>query len=274
VQSAEHAARFRALGVPAERLHVTGNMKYDLMDASAASRDARRTLRERLGYAPEDVVVIGGSLHPGEHQALRAACAALPERRGAALVVVPRYPADAARVEEYFAAQGRGTVRKTALDRGEAEPPGRGQVLIVDTVGELGALYSAADIAFVGGSLFFRGSNKGGHNLMEPAIRGLAVLFGPYNFSFKETVEDLLQANAAVQVADAQALAAEIAALVADPPRRLLLGERAKQVVLNGRGASERNYALLGSWLLPCAERLQAPALKRTMPRASGHLDI
>jgi 3-deoxy-D-manno-octulosonic-acid transferase len=274
VQSAEHAARFRALGVPGDRLHVTGNMKYDLADAGAGGKDARRTLRERLGYALDDVVVIGGSLHPGEHEALVAAYAALPEGRGAALVVVPRYPEDTGRIEEHIARQGYETVRKTALDRGEAKAPGRNKVLIVDTVGELGALYCAADIAFVGGSLFFRGSNKGGHNLMEPAIRGLAVLFGPYNFSFKETVEDLLAADAALCVADAKTLEAELAALVADPARRTLLGERAKQVVLNGRGASERNYALLEPWLLPCAERLQPPALDRTMPRASGHLDI
>ena len=65
-------------------------------------------------------------------------------------------------------------------------------MLVVDTVGELGSLYAVADIAFVGGSLFFRGANKGGHNLMEPAILSVPVLFGPYNFSFKETVEDLL----------------------------------------------------------------------------------
>src|SRR5690606_17334336 len=112
-----------------------------------------------------------------------------------------RYPVDAEAIVERLERQGLRAIRKTQLDSGAAAAPGHGSVLVVDTVGELGRLYSAADVAFVGGSLFFRGSNKGGHNLMEPAIRGVATLFGPYNFSFKETVKDLLHADAAVEVA-------------------------------------------------------------------------
>src|SRR5690606_19721838 len=179
VQSEEHAERFSRLGVPRERIHVTGNMKYDLARGTADDTD-RQMLREGLGYSPDDVVVMGGSLHPGEHEALLAAFDALPGDSRAALVLVPRYPADAPAVAEHVEARGYAAVMKTRIDRGEAAPPGRGGVLIVDTVGELGRLYAAADVAFVGGSLFFRGSNKGGHNLMEPAILGVPVLFGPY----------------------------------------------------------------------------------------------
>lgn len=273
VQSAEHADRFVALGVPAGRVHVTGNMKYDLTGGVPVGPE-RAALRRRLGYADGDVVVIGGSLHAGEHEALAEAFAALPPQPPTALIVTPRYPADAPRVAEHLEGLGYRTVRKTALDRGEAAPPGRDAVLVLDTVGELGALYSAADVAFVGGSLFFRGSNKGGHNLMEPAVRGLAVLFGPYNFSFKETVDDLLRADAAIRVADAAQLAAALSMLVTDSGRRNTLGERARAVVLRGRGATARNYALLEPLLPPRADRLQAPALDRTMPRASGDLDI
>jgi 3-deoxy-D-manno-octulosonic-acid transferase len=146
-------------------------------------------------------------------------------------------------------------------------------VLVVDTVGDLGRLYSTADIAFVGGSLFFRGSNKGGHNLMEPAIRGVATLFGPYNFSFKETVKDLLCADAGVEVADSSELRRALERLVADPARRAALGQRARQVVLHGRGATERNYALLLPLLESAEGCLQGPPVERTMPRASGKLD-
>jgi 3-deoxy-D-manno-octulosonic-acid transferase len=289
VQSPEHAARFLALGVPSSRVHVTGNMKYDL--TAEGARDERCAVRERLGYAEDDVVVIGGSLHAGESEALAEAFLALERRVPAALMLVPRYPADAEAIAERLERQGLSAVRKTQLDRGEAAPPGHASVLVVDTVGELGRLYSAADVAFVGGSLFFRGSNKGGHNLMEPAIRGVATLFGPYNFSFKETVKDLLRADAAVEVADTEALRRALAALVADSQRRTELGERGRRVVLQGQGATERNYALLAPLLEPRAPAelaesvesaesaesaagcLQGPADERTMPRASGKLD-
>ena len=164
----------------------------------------------------DDVVIIGGSLHEQEDEALLDAYeAARAASDRAALIVVPRYPADAAAFEQHARARGHRAVRKTAVAAGAESAPGRSGVLVVDTVGELGKLYAAADIAFVGGSLFFRGANKGGHNLMEPAILAVPVLFGPYNFSFKETVEDLLAANAGRLVADANELATRIVELVA-----------------------------------------------------------
>jgi 3-deoxy-D-manno-octulosonic-acid transferase len=162
---------------------------------------------------------------------------------------VPRYPADAEAVEQRARARGLAVTRKTAVDGGAAQAPGRSGLLLVDTVGELGRLYSIADVAFVGGSLFFRGANKGGHNLMEPAILGVPVLFGQYNFSFKETVDDLLAAEAGTLVRDAAELRASVVALVGDRDRRRALGQRAQRVVDRGRGATERNYALLAQLL-------------------------
>ena len=132
---------------------------------------------------------------------------------------------------------------------------------------------AAADVAFVGGSLFFRGSNKGGHNLMEPAILGVPVLFGPYNFSFKETVEDLLARDAGILVRDAGELESALRALVADEQRRRSLGERGRRVVLDGQGATARNYTLLERIMDDSPVSLQPQAFERTMPRASGHLD-
>ena len=118
-------------------------------------------------------------------------------------------------------------------------------MLVIDTVGELSRLYAVADLAFVGGSLFFRGANKGGHNLMEPAILGVPVLFGPYNFSFKETVEDLLAADAGKLVRDAEELTRAVVELAADGAARRALGLRGQRVIEAGRGATQRNYALL-----------------------------
>jgi 3-deoxy-D-manno-octulosonic-acid transferase len=245
MQTAEHAQRLAALGVASDRLHVTGNMKYDLAPPSVGA-DQGRKLRGSLGYGADDIVIIGGSLHDQEDEALlEAYVAARAAEPAAALVIVPRYPADADTVEQRIEERGLEVARKTAVDSGAAAPPGRNGVLLVDTVGELGRLYGIADLAFVGGSLFFRGANKGGHNLMEPAILGVPVLFGPYNFSFKETVDDLLAADAGTLVHDAAELRERVVALAGDPAARSALGQRAQRVVEQGRGATARNYALL-----------------------------
>jgi 3-deoxy-D-manno-octulosonic-acid transferase len=245
VQTEEHAERFRSLGVPAERVSVTGNMKYDLTRAPETA-ERRAELRRALGYSEDDVVIIGGSLHEREDEALLDAfAAARAANERCALIIVPRYPADAAVVERHAAARGHRTVLKSARDAGRASAPGGDGVLIVDTLGELGALYAASDVAFVGGSLFHRAANKGGHNLMEPAILAVPVLFGPYNFSFKETVDDLLAADAGVVVRDARELGESLARLVADRALRLELGARAQRVVRAGQGASARNHELL-----------------------------
>jgi len=245
VQTEEHAQRFRALGVDRARLHVTGNMKYDLAQPAGGAANGPG-LRAALGYAQDDVVVIGGSLHDGEDEALLDAYAAAHEQAAeTALIIVPRYPTDAEIVERRAAERGFKVTRKTAIDAGTAAAPGRRGVLVVDTVGELARMYAAADLAFVGGSLFFRGANKGGHNLMEPAILGVPVLFGPYNFSFKETVDDLLAADAGKLVRDASELTRAVVELAADRDARRALGVRGQRVIEEGRGATERNYALL-----------------------------
>ena len=273
VQTEEHAERFRSLGVDAGRIRVTGNMKYDLAPP-AVGGDLRAAVRTALRFQPDDVVIIGGSLHVQEDEALLDAyVAARAANERAALVVVPRYPADAPLTEQHARARGFQAVRKSAVDSGAAAAPGRDGVLVVDTVGELGKLYAAADVAFVGGSLFFRGSNKGGHNLMEPAVLAVPVLFGPYNFSFKETVDDLLAASAGRLVRDAAELRSNVVELVGDERARRELGERARHVVRAGAGATARNYALLTKLLGDGSQRLQAPRFDRKMPRAAKDLD-
>lgn len=272
VQTEEHAERLCSLGVDARRIVVTGNMKYDLATLANDDPQEARRLRAALDYAAENVVVIGGSLHEGEDEALLDAyAAARAVEPRAALILVPRYPADAPAVEAHARERGYAAVRKSAIDRGEAAAPGAGGVLVIDTIGELGRLYAAADVAFVGGSLFFRGSNKGGHNLMEPAMLAVPVVFGPYNFSFKETVEDLLAADAGYRVRDAAELARAVTALVADEALRRTLGTKAQAVVRKGQGATARNFSLVRELLSARDRRLRAPTFDRKMPRpASG----
>jgi 3-deoxy-D-manno-octulosonic-acid transferase len=242
-QSDEHEARLRALGIDPARIEVTGNMKYDLVGIPGTRSIATR---ERLGFGAADIVIIGGSLHDGEDELLLDATAVLRERRAELrLVIVPRYPADAARVINKAQTRGLTCVRKSEIDRADTRRLAAREVLVVDTLGELRDLYGLADIAFVGGSMFFRGSNKGGHNLMEPAVCGVPVVFGPYNFSFRETADDLVAADAGIQVDTVFALTEALALLAADPQRRREMGERARKLVLAKQGASARNFALL-----------------------------
>lgn len=270
VQSEEHAERFRALGVDPARVKVTGNMKYDLTSDPMPPDETDR-LRSELGYGRGDIVVIGGSLHAGEDAALLAAFSTLRATQpAAALIVVPRYPSDAPKVAERVAQAGYAPVLKTSVDHAARPAPGRSGVLIVDSVGELSELYAVADIAFVGGSLFYRGANKGGHNLMEPAVRGVPVLFGPYNFSFKDTVSDLLAAEAGRLVHDASELGASLTALGEDSGLREAMGRRARDVVLSRRGATERNYQLVKRLMAGEPLQLQHRAQASTMPPAGS----
>jgi len=273
VQTEEHAARLRSLGVADDRIVVTGNMKYDL------ARDQRdperiRQYRRALRYDSDETVIIGGSLHEREDEALLDAFDTLAhDRYRVSLIIVPRYPTHATVVKQRVEERGRPAVLKTSVDDARAQAPGHDGVLIVDTVGELGQLYGIADIAFVGGSLFYRGANKGGHNLMEPAVLGLAVLFGPYNFSFKETVEDLLRAEAGILVRDGVQLGLELKRLVENPQEQREMGTRARDVVVQGRGATRRNYELIVDLLAARHGKLQGITVNSTMPPAASDPD-
>ncbi len=253
LQTEEHARRVCKLGAPAERVHVTGNMKYDLT-APAMEQDRHR-LRHSLGLSDDDLVIIGGSVHRGEDEALLTAFVGLRQRHPQLrLILVPRYPEEAAEVAKTVEKAGLAAVLKTQLD-GASLAATSDPVLIVDTVGELKSMYALSDIAYVGGSLYFRGANKGGHNLMEPAILGVPVVFGPYNFSFKDTVDDLLAAQAGIEVVTQADLISALQDLVSDPAKRRLMGQRARDVVLDGQGATDRNYALLNRYLRAARRR-------------------
>jgi 3-deoxy-D-manno-octulosonic-acid transferase len=138
-------------------------------------------------------------------------------------------------------------------------------VIVADTLGELRALYHAADIAFVGGSLYFRGANKGGHNLMEPAILAMPVIFGPHNFSFRETVADLLSADAGILVRQAEELTPAVSQFLESPATRDAYGRRARDVVLERQGATARSLQLIAE-LLPQGAVAAHPATDDNAP--------
>ena len=236
-QSASDAERFRAIGAAAGQIRVIGNLKFDLEvppDVLARGAALRRDL---IGSRP---VWIAGSTHPGEEQALLEAHARLLEAQpDALLIIVPRHPNRFEGVADLLARSGCRFVRRSA---GSAVPAAAA-VLLADTMGELLMLYAAADIAFVGGSLV----PIGGHNLLEPAALGLAVITGPSVFNGREIAALLGEAGGVLTVADAQTLGAALVDLFGNPQRRRALGEAARGVVQMNRGSVQRLIELINT---------------------------
>ena len=239
VQNETYAGRFRALGARPETVHVTGSMKYD---GARTDRDnpATRRLSELAGFEPGDVVLLAGSTQePEEAVALdvyRRLCPTWPRLR---LVLVPRHPERFEAVARLLNESGVPWQRRTDLDH--YEPNRTARVLLVDVVGELGTWWGTAAIAFVGGSL----GNRGGQNMIEPAAYGAAVSFGPNTRNFRDIVAAVLARDAAVVVHDGDELAGFVRRCLEDPTYAATLGSRAKELVVEQLGATERTFELM-----------------------------
>ncbi len=247
MQSRESADRLLDLGADPARVSVTGNLKFDALNAhatQAADRGIPRILRFFRVSADRPVVVAGSTMRGEELAVLRAFGRMRAAAPGALLVLAPRHPERFAEVEQLARDEGFRTARRTSLAIDE-EPAA--DVVVLDTVGELAELYRLATVAFVGGSLV----PTGGHNILEPAVFGRPILFGPHMQNFAEIAEAFLDAGAAVQVDDEAALEAALRELVADPARRAALGRAARDIVEANRGARERTLAAIAELLPP-----------------------
>jgi 3-deoxy-D-manno-octulosonic-acid transferase len=176
------------------------------------------------------------------HEELRA------DRADALLLLVPRHPDRFRAVADLLSSRGLRFTRRSS----GVLPDSATQVVLVDSVGELAALYASADVAFVGGSLV----PIGGHNLLEPAALGVPVLTGPYHSNGRDIARLLLQQGAALQVDDARELAAALARLMADPKERRRIGAIGRHIVESNRGSVARLLELIEP--LPAAARPSA----------------
>jgi 3-deoxy-D-manno-octulosonic-acid transferase len=262
-QTREDAERFIAIGAEAARTRVVGNIKFD-MELRSGAIDQERRPRSSLGSARP--TWIAGSTHAGEEEQVLAAHVQLlaaqvelqSEAPNALLLLAPRHPDRFEAVADLLSRRGlRFTRRSSGI-----VPDGATQVVLVDTVGELAALYGWADVAFVGGSMV----PIGGHNLLEPAALGLPVLTGPYYSNSKDIALLLLQQGAALQVSDAQELAAALTRLLADPEERRRIGAIGRHIVESNRGSVARLLALIEP-LLPGP--LRSGPLPAARPSAS-----
>ncbi len=256
-QTEEWARRFVALGADRGRVTVTGSLKFDAAGGPpAGSRrgpDAGDPLRAAFDFARSRPVLIAASTLRGEEEpVLRAFGRVRRTAPGALLVIAPRHPE---RFEEARSAAGRafGRVRM----RSDLEPgrdPGA-DVVILNTLGELGRLFDAASVVFVGGSLV----SAGGHNLIEPAAFGRAIVVGPHMENFADVAREFVARGAAVQVRGAEELEETLADLMRDGARRARLGAAARALVDANRGAARRTLAAAAE-LLPVAGMRETPA--------------
>ena len=232
-QNDEYRRHYESLG--AVHVVTTGNIKYDGVNVERgnARTQAMRTL---LGISSDALVWVAGSTQdPEESIALDIYRRTKTQHPTLRLILVPRHPERFADVARLLERSGLPFVRRTALRDGAAIPADA--IILVDTIGELSAIWGLADLAFVGGSL---DGKRGGQNMIEPSAYGAAVLFGPHTWNFKQTVADLLACGAAVQVQDAVALEEAVVRLLYDASMRQRLGSAARAFVLSQQGATER----------------------------------
>ncbi|GAB3284177.1 3-deoxy-D-manno-octulosonic acid transferase [Parahaliea aestuarii] len=241
-QARADGERFVELGLPRERLHLTGSIKFDLELGESLRREAAK-LRGDLACEQRPVLV-AASTHPGEDEQILDAFSALREQYPALLLVlVPRHPERFDSVAALCEARGWRVLRRSA---GRAPAPAD-DILLGDTMGELLLLLSAARVAIIGGSLI----EHGGHNVLEAAAWGAPVVTGPWMFNFEEISRLLVAEGGMIRLEQPQQLAATLLQLLDDEPRCQRMGAAGLKVVSENGGARERLLHLVAEQLPP-----------------------
>lgn len=245
VQTETDAQRLVDLGVPAEKLTVTGSVKYDAPLAGPGTETHARDILQMAGMDPQGRFWVAGSTWPGEEAVVLAIFKRLRKRfADLQLILVPRHMERRQEVLQQVEASGLPYILRSAMSSADdstvphgAEAPA---VLVADTTGELFGYYSIATLVFVGKSL---GDNHGGQNPIEPAALAKPVLVGPNMENFPGVIDELLAGDALVQVPDAAALEAACTRLLADDTERTALATRAGALVTTRRGVMARTVA-------------------------------
>jgi len=268
-QTEEDARRLRVIGAPEERVAVSGNLKFDirLSSGSAITDDLRRVIGK------DSPVIVCGSTTEGEEEHVLAAFKEVLQKFPAAVMILaPRHPERFEKVAALIAATGLSFVRRSTWKPDDTRAPLKGSIFLLDSLGELASVYALADVAFVGGSLV----PLGGHNILEPAQHGVAMLTGPHTFNFREIVRIFSQATelaeveaenaagkaethaaetrptaathatgAGLRVVTSENLGSVVCELLRNPRERERLGGRARELFLENTGATKRTLAAL-----------------------------
>jgi 3-deoxy-D-manno-octulosonic-acid transferase len=238
-QSRVDAKRFACLGMPSQKISVSGSIKFDLQLSENIFTQAV-ALRQQWGK--QRPVWVAGSTHEGEDEIILRAFEKVKKCfKQVLLVLVPRHPERFAKVTQLAKKHGYRVVQRSQA----SEDTSQAEVFIGDSMGELNLFYAAADITFVGGSLV----PHGGHNLLEPAVLAKPIIIGPHMFNFAQITQLLRRAHALYQVDSEQTLAKTVLQLLADANLRAELGDAAQAVVLKNRGAIDKHLELIRQYI-------------------------
>ena len=243
MQSEMDAERLGTLGMPKDRLFTAGNLKFD---AEVADGLTTRTeeIRTRFGLDTGEPLILAASTHANEEEMILESVKQLGKATPVRLMIAPRHPERFKEVANLIQQSGLSWARRT--DSAHSDDT-NATIILLDTIGELPATYELAQIVFVGGSIV----DKGGHNVLEPAAAGVPVVTGAHTHNFQAIVELMHEANAIVQLPPLEGcnagdeVAHVFAKLLADPDQRVELGRRAKQLVTDNQGATDRTMQLI-----------------------------
>jgi 3-deoxy-D-manno-octulosonic-acid transferase len=241
--STQDAERLADLGIPRDRIHAPGNLKYDIQYEPLTPQEIRK-LKTTMGIGEIEKILVAGSTHPGEEEILCKALIQIRQRMiHSRLIIVPRHPDRSFQVMKILDKFG---LSGTLFDsQTPSVLPDTIDVWIINRMGTLHKMYEIADVAFVGGSLV----KNGGHNPLEPAACSKPILFGPDMSDFKDVSKKLIEVQGAVEVKDENSLAQEVLDLFMNRNISENMGRNAYSVYCSGKGTVIRTLKLLERYL-------------------------
>ena len=245
-QTATWAQRYVDIGADQSSVMVTGSVKFDALDPSMSSvvQPASDDVLSCFRFAKRRPVFIAASTLRGEEElVLRVVGRILEIASDALIIIAPRHPERFDEVRAMAEAAGYRVQARSELRGQDSDTP----IVLLDTIGELACLFQVASVVFVGGSLV----PAGGHNLLEPAVFGKAIIVGPHMDNFAEITSHFVAQKAVVQVRDATEFEIELVDLVRDRGRRERLGNAARELVESCRGATKRTMTIAAGLLTP-----------------------
>jgi 3-deoxy-D-manno-octulosonic-acid transferase len=243
-QSEKHKNRFSALGMDPGKTIVSGNMKYDLEEETRDNPDSLDGVFKRLKTPAESFLLLAASTHAGEEEKILSVYLKIKGRYPSLkLIIAPRHIERVSSIEKMIRKRQLSSIKLSSLVSNEDD--NLNEIIIADTWGVLIRLYRFADLVFVGGSLV----PHGGHNPAEVAYASKTILYGPHMRNFQDMIDEFRAGNAAVQVKNEEELEENIINLLKNEQLRIDLGKKAKEVVLQNQGATDRNISEIMKFL-------------------------
>ena len=269
MQSQADGERLRELGMPADRLMTHGNIKFDGAELSEADVSLAGSFRDRFAISPDQKLIVAASTHEPEETIVIEAFRHLIDSNNAnalRLIIAPRHPERFEEVANQLDASGLNCSRRSSP---ESDADRLANVILLDSIGELRAVFALAEVAFVGGSI----APRGGHNVLEPASQGVCTVTGPHMNNFTAITNALLEEDAVVQLPKvpieeaAGVLASTLRNLLESSDRRQQIGARARAVCDRNRGATEKTVQTISHLLHhtdPAEQPIPLPVLQAT----------